>query len=53
MEEIQGELMIAHPPCNHLAVSGARWFGTWTVTKKATKAKYEHLDICIIQECAP
>ena len=27
--------------------------GSWTVTKKATKAKYEHLDICIIQECAP
>ena len=21
-------LMIAHPPCTHLAVSGARWFGT-------------------------
>jgi len=20
------ELMIAHPPCTHLAVSGARWF---------------------------
>jgi hypothetical protein len=22
------ELMIAHPPCTHLAVSGARWFGS-------------------------
>src|SRR5574343_367600 len=22
------DLMIAHPPCTHLAVSGARWFGT-------------------------
>src|SRR6185369_11015590 len=22
----QWELMIAHPPCTHLAVSGARWF---------------------------
>lgn len=21
------EMMIAHPPCTHLAVSGARWFG--------------------------
>jgi hypothetical protein len=22
------DLMIAHPPCTHLAVSGARWWGT-------------------------
>jgi len=27
--------------------------GSWTVTKSAMKAKYEHLDICIILECAP
>ena len=25
-EEEQWDLMIAHPPCTHLAVSGARWF---------------------------
>lgn len=24
------DLMIAHPPCTHLAVSGARWFGEKT-----------------------
>lgn len=23
---LKWDLMIAHPPCNHLAVSGARWF---------------------------
>jgi site-specific DNA-cytosine methylase len=23
----QWDLLIAHPPCTHLAVSGARWFG--------------------------
>ena len=28
LEEMRGQwdLMIAHPPCTHLAVSGARWF---------------------------
>lgn len=25
-EDAQWDLMIAHPPCTHLAVSGARWF---------------------------
>jgi len=25
-ERISWDLMIAHPPCTHLAVSGARWF---------------------------
>ena len=25
-EEDEWDLMIAHPPCTHLAVSGARWF---------------------------
>lgn len=24
--DVQWDLMIAHPPCTHLAVSGARWF---------------------------
>ena len=23
------DLMIAHPPCTHLAVSGARWINRW------------------------
>jgi site-specific DNA-cytosine methylase len=26
LERRQWDLMIAHPPCTHLAVSGARWF---------------------------
>lgn len=26
MHEMEWDLMIAHPPCTHLAVSGARWF---------------------------
>jgi len=26
LEEFYWDLMIAHPPCTHLAVSGARWF---------------------------
>lgn len=26
LEETKWDLMIAHPPCTHLAVSGARWF---------------------------
>jgi hypothetical protein len=26
-QAIQWDLMIAHPPCTHLSVSGARWFG--------------------------
>ncbi len=32
------DLMIAHPPCTHLAVSGARWF------KKKVKEQAEALD---------
>ena len=32
------DLMIAHPPCTHLAVSGARWF------KKKQKEQVEALD---------
>ncbi len=24
--ELEWDLLIAHPPCTHLAVSGARWF---------------------------
>lgn len=26
LEDCEWDLMIAHPPCTHLAVSGARWF---------------------------
>ena len=32
------DLMIAHPPCTHLAVSGARWF------KDKQKEQQEALD---------
>ena len=28
------DLMIAHPPCTHLAVSGARWFKDKTIQQK-------------------
>src|SRR5574342_726443 len=28
------DLMIAHPPCTHLAVSGARWFKTRQVEQR-------------------
>jgi site-specific DNA-cytosine methylase len=28
MREVQWDLLIAHPPCTHLAVSGARWFAS-------------------------
>ena len=29
------DLMVAHPPCTHLAVSGARWFGEKQVKQAA------------------
>jgi len=29
------DLMIAHPPCTHLAVSGARWFGAKRAEQEA------------------
>ena len=35
------DLMIAHPPCTHLAVSGARWF---TEGKKPWSLQIEALD---------
>ena len=35
------DLMIAHPPCTHLAVSGARWF---TEGKKSWSLQEEALD---------
>jgi hypothetical protein len=30
----QWDLMVAHPPCTHLAVSGARWFKTKQVQQR-------------------
>jgi hypothetical protein len=41
------DLMVAHPPCTHLAVSGARWF----VLKR--KEQQEALDFFARLLCAP
>jgi len=41
------DLMIAHPPCTHLAVSGARWF------KEKQKEQVEALDFVRILLDAP
>lgn len=41
------DLMIAHPPCTHLAVSGARWF------KEKAKEQQEALDFVRILLQAP
>jgi len=43
----QWELMIAHPPCTHLAVSGARWF------KDKQKEQAEALDFVKLLMNAP
>lgn len=43
--EVLGEgrdMMIAHPPCTHLAVSGARWFGE-KVTEQAEALDFVRL----------
>lgn len=32
------DVMVAHPPCTHLAVSGARWFKEKTVEQEAALA---------------
>lgn len=38
MKLFQWDLMIAHPPCTHLAVSGARWFkGKEALQKEAIR----------------
>jgi|GEM_PF-3524418 hypothetical protein len=37
------DLMIAHPPCTHLAVSGARWF-------KSKKKEQPEFIICPLQK---
>ena len=41
------DLMIAHPPCTHLAISGARWF------KDKTKEQAEALDFVRVLLGAP
>lgn len=41
------DLMIAHPPCTHLAVSGARWF------KDKIKEQKEALDFVDALASAP
>jgi site-specific DNA-cytosine methylase len=41
------DLMIAHPPCTHLAVSGARWF------KEKTREQAEALDFVRALLAAP
>jgi len=37
------DLMIAHPPCTHLAVSGARWFPEKRKEQKAALTFFKHL----------
>lgn len=41
------DLMIAHPPCTHLAVSGARWF------KDKAKEQLEAIDFFMVLANAP
>lgn len=41
------DLMVAHPPCTHLAVSGARWF------KEKTEEQQDALDFVARLLCAP
>lgn len=43
------ELMIAHPPCTHLAVSGARWFPE----KRASGEQQEAIDFFLALARAP
>jgi len=37
------DLMIAHPPCTHLAVSGARWFKNKQIEQRAAILFFLHL----------
>lgn len=43
------DLLIAHPPCTHLAVSGARWFPA----KRASGEQGKALDFVMNLLCAP
>ena len=44
---MQWDLMVAHPPCTHLAVSGSRWF------KDKSKEQAEALDFVRLLMAAP
>lgn len=39
------DLLIAHPPCTHLAVSGMRWFSEGAFFLKFAEAPIEHIAI--------
>jgi hypothetical protein len=41
--QLDWDLMIAHPPCTHLAVSGARWFKDKVVEQKEALAFVQYL----------
>jgi site-specific DNA-cytosine methylase len=43
------DILIAHPPCTHLAVSGARWFPA----KRASGEQQAALDFVMDLLCAP
>ena len=47
--EWQWDLMIAHPPCTHLAVSGARWFPA----KRADGSQQRAIDFFMAMVNAP
>lgn len=47
MESVAFDLMIAHPPCTHLAVSGSRWF------KNKVKEQSEALEFVRMLMAAP
>lgn len=46
------DLMIAHPPCQHLAVSGARWFKDKVVEQRDAVVFFLHLAECSIPKIA-
>lgn len=48
-EPFMWDLMIAHPPCTHLAVSGSRWFDE----KRATGEQQEAIDFFLELARAP
>ena len=49
------DLMIAHPPCTHLAVSGARWFTEgrkpWSLQEEALEFVQQLMDAPIERIC--
>lgn len=44
----QWDLMVCHPPCTHLAVSGARWWAT-----KPPELQQEAIQLCLDLMAAP